>query len=200
VVTAPDVAHEIDPRGGEVLLVFIEPESDVGEALRPTIGKAMREIGEKERLALDRGESPMELMKEGGVGWTRRVVEVLGGAPMAGRPHVHPRVRRLLALLREEPDDTSLAALAERVGLSPGRLMHTFTESIGVPLRPYLAWLRLQRAAAAIAGGSPLSDAAVTAGFSDAAHMTRTFRRMLGMAPSMLQPVRSRPGKAEDPG
>ena len=58
-----------------------------------------------------------------------------------------------------------------------------------LPVRPYLAWLRLQRAAAAIVAGTPLATAALDAGFADAAHMSRTFRRMLGMAPSMLRPL-----------
>jgi AraC-like DNA-binding protein len=31
-----------------------------------------------------------------------------------------------------------------------------------------------------------LTDAARAAGFADAAHMTRTFRRMLGISPSSL--------------
>jgi hypothetical protein len=52
---------------------------------------------------------------------------------------------------------SSLEALAGEVGLSPGRRMHVFTESIGIPLRPYVAWLKLQRAAAAIASGQPLA-------------------------------------------
>jgi AraC-like DNA-binding protein len=92
--------------------------------------------------------------------------------------------------LRERPggdDDASLTALAAAVGLSPGRLMHAFTDSIGIALRPYLLWLKLQRAAAAIAGGAPLAEAAVASGFADAAHMSRTFRRMFGMPPSALQ-------------
>ena len=58
--------------------------------------------------------------------------------------------------------------------------MHVFTESIGIPLRPYLSWLRVQRAAMAIVNGSLLGEAAHTAGFADASHMTRTFKRMLG--------------------
>ncbi len=83
--------------------------------------------------------------------------------------------------------DKSLNALASAVGLSPGRLMHAFTTSIGVPIRPYLAWLKLQRAAAAITTGTPLSQAAHAAGFADAAHMSRTFRRMFGISPSLLR-------------
>ena len=73
--------------------------------------------------------------------------------------------------------------------------MHAFTESVGIPLRPYVRWLRLQRAATAIVTGTPLSLAAAEAGFSDAAHMSRTFKQMFGMTPSALQrrsPVASR--------
>jgi transcriptional regulator GlxA family with amidase domain len=111
----------------------------------------------------------------------------------AERRAVHPRVRKLLRHLAALPADadTSLAALAEVVGLSPGRLMHAFTASIGIPLRPYLGWLRLQRAAVAVVGGAPLSDAAHAAGFADAAHMTRTFRKMFGTPPSALAPRRT---------
>jgi transcriptional regulator GlxA family with amidase domain len=66
--------------------------------------------------------------------------------------------------------------------------MHAFTESVGIPLRPYLAWLKLQRAAAGVAAGRQLAQVAVSAGFADAAHMTRAFRRMFGTAPSALRP------------
>jgi transcriptional regulator GlxA family with amidase domain len=58
---------------------------------------------------------------------------------------------------------------------------------VGIPLRPYLAWLRVQRAAIDIVCGNSLGEAALAAGFSDAAHMSRTFRRMLGIAPSSLK-------------
>ncbi|MET0401857.1 MAG: helix-turn-helix domain-containing protein, partial [Cystobacter sp.] len=38
--------------------------------------------------------------------------------------------------------------------------------------------------------GMPLGEAAQAAGFADAAHMSRTFRRMLGMPPSALRGAR----------
>jgi len=64
--------------------------------------------------------------------------------------------------------------------------MHIFTESVGVPLRPYILWLRLQRAACDLMEGYSVTSAAHSAGFSDGAHLTRTFRRMLGMTPTDL--------------
>jgi AraC-like DNA-binding protein len=64
--------------------------------------------------------------------------------------------------------------------------MHAFTESVGIPVRPYILWLRLQLAACDLVDGASITAAAYHAGFSDAAHLTRTFRRMLGVTPSDL--------------
>lgn len=191
-VTAPDELHAIDATGSEILIVFVDPESEVGQSMRAAIAGPVRPLGAKERDALVEGVTPMEIMGPGGAAWTSRVVAALGGEHVQSRRAVHPRVRKLLHLLQAMPPsgDASLEVLAREVRLSPGRLMHVFTESIGVPLRPYVAWLRLQRAAAAVVAGSPLGEAAHAAGFADAAHMSRTFRRMFGVAPSALRPAR----------
>jgi AraC-like DNA-binding protein len=190
VLTAPDVAHEIDASGADVLLVFVDPESEVGAALRPTITGAFRALTGPERDAIDLAQTPIEIMTAGGVAWTAALVAALGGAVPSAPRAIHPRVKKLLRQLAAMPvdADTSLPVLAAAVGLSPGRLMHAFTSSIGIPLRPYLAWLRLQRAAVAVVSGAPLSDAAHAAGFADAAHMSRTFRKMFGTPPSALAP------------
>jgi AraC-like DNA-binding protein len=190
VVTAPDVVHAIDARGIEVVLVFLEPESEVGASLAGLLGGPVRILGDSERKRLLQGAEPQTLMQGGGTEWMAHAVEILGGARVTSRRTVHPRVKKVLALLRSSPAgaDTSLEALADAVGLSPGRLMHAFTESIGVPLRPYLLWLKLQRASAAIVSGMPLAGAAHAAGFADAAHMSRTFKKALGTSPSALRP------------
>jgi AraC-like DNA-binding protein len=193
VLTAPDAEHAVEASGVEVVLVFLEPESAAGNALQAALEGPVRLIDSRERDALLRDLEPLSLMQHGGVEWTRRAVSVLGASTPGEPTRVHPKVKKLLRLLPTltNEDDTSLDELAARVGLSSGRLMHTFSESIGIPLRPYLAWLRLQRAAAAIASGVPLAEAAARAGFADAAHMSRTFRRMLGVAPSSLRAPRS---------
>lgn len=188
VLTGPDVLHAIDARGREVLLVFLDPESSAGSALRTALDGPIALLDRTVCDALLRGSDPSALMHADGVVFTDRLVTLLGASPVAPRM-VHPRVRALLRHLARAPAeaDTSLEALADAVGLSAGRLMHAFTASIGVPLRPYLAWLRTQRAAAAISGGASLTQAAHAAGFSDAAHMTRTFRRTFGIAPRDLR-------------
>lgn len=190
VLTAPDARHAIDASGADVTLVFLDPESDAGDRLRATLDGPARFLTTKERDRLVQGDDAARAGGPDDASWADRIVRALGAASMPRR-RVHPRVRALLRHLRDLPPsaDTSLEALALEVGLSPGRLMHVFTESIGIPLRPYLGWLRLQRAAAAVLSGVPLSRAAATAGFVDAAHMTRAFRGMFGTTPSALREI-----------
>jgi AraC-like DNA-binding protein len=198
VLTAPDVEHAIDPGAGEVLLVFVDPESDAGARLVAAISPPLRWITPAERDLLVRESDPGAIVGAEGAAWTARAIEILGGAQPSARRRVHPRVRKLLRLLAADPreDGASLETLAAVVGLSPSRLMHVFTESLGIPLRPYLAWLRLQRAAHAITAGLSLAEAAHAAGFADAAHMTRTFRKMFGVTPSSLRPPRATPDES----
>jgi AraC-like DNA-binding protein len=187
-LSAPDQAHELDARGTRVRLVFLDPESTGGQTLQQRIADGLRLLSEDEcaKLLLP-ATSPLQLMQREGAAWLERAAVALGSSEAPPR-RLHPGVRRALKHLQgADVVDHSLPALAGIAGLSEGRFMHAFTESIGIPIRPYLAWLKLQRAAAAIATGSPLTDAAFGAGFSDAAHMTRSFKRMLGLKPTELQ-------------
>ncbi|HEU4565890.1 MAG TPA: helix-turn-helix domain-containing protein, partial [Gemmatimonadaceae bacterium] len=67
-------------------------------------------------------------------------------------------------------------------------------------LRPYILWRRFLRVWELLMRGESLSTAAHLAGFADAAHLTRTSRRMFGFPPSAMQmdgPLR--PGVAPPP-
>jgi AraC-like DNA-binding protein len=192
VLTASDAEHLLDGQGAELLLVFLEPESAVGASFRAALNGPARLFSDAERKALTRDVAARTILRSGAASWARSAAQTLQLPPVAAPKGIHPRVRTLLRIIREGGIDegTSLERLAGAVGLSPSRLMHVFTESLGIPLRPYLAWLRVQCAAIAIVSGSSLSDAAQAAGFSDAPHMSRTFRRMLGIAPSLLRDMR----------
>jgi AraC-like DNA-binding protein len=179
----PDARHEVDARGTTLLIGFINAESDVGAALSERIDGEIASVPAHEvsRWREVLGPAPTEARAE------RWLTEFL---PRPGRAvAIHPGVRRVLSHLQEPRtvfDDLSLKALAGIAGVSPSRFMHAFTESVGVPVRPYILWLRLQRAACDLVGGATVTSAAHRAGFSDAAHLTRTFRRMLGATPSTL--------------
>lgn len=180
----PDAVHEIDGRGTTLLIGFIDAESEWGAALCAAMGADISYIGAG-RLARWRRAWGSTLDAKRVERWVRS--ELLRHR----RPvTVHPGVNRVIRSLRERlerRDDSSLKAVSALAGLSPSRFMHAFTESVGVPLRPYILWLRLQRAACDLIHGATATEAAHSAGFSDAAHLTRTFRRMLGVTPTQLE-------------
>ncbi|MFD0363102.1 helix-turn-helix domain-containing protein [Nocardia sp. GCM10030253] len=78
------------------------------------------------------------------------------------------------------------ADVARRLGISATRLTHLFTEQMGIPLRPYILWLRLHVAVSRVRSGDDLTAAAHAAGFADSAQLTRTCRRTFGLPPSAL--------------
>jgi AraC-like DNA-binding protein len=178
----PDARHEFDAPGQTVIIGFIDAESEIGAALSERITGDITCVSAHEvaRWRAMLGPAPNIPRAER---WLtacllnrRRVVAL------------HPGVRRVLAHFRRqrELDDSSLKTLARIAGLSQSRFMHVFTESVGVPVRPYVLWLRLQRAACDLLHGASVTSAAHGAGFSDAAHLTRTFRRMLGTTPTEI--------------
>ena len=179
----PDAAHEVDARDNGVVIGFVDSESELGAALSERIHGGIACVSEAQvagwRTAL--GRMPTEARVER---WVR--TQLLHRRRTV---KIHPGVRVVLKHLRGKigiSNDFSLKTLAAISGLSQSRFMHIFTQSTGVALRPYILWLRLQRACCDLMAGASVTAAAHNAGFSDAAHLTRTFRRMLGMTPTDL--------------
>lgn len=81
----------------------------------------------------------------------------------------------------------TLEEVAKEACLSPSRFRHLFVEQTGTALRPYVLWRRFLLAWEIVMRGGSLSNAAHSAGFADAAHLTRTSHRMFGFPPSALQ-------------
>jgi AraC-like DNA-binding protein len=67
------------------------------------------------------------------------------------------------------------------------RLARQFRKAYGTSPYRYLTMRRLDKARADIAAGLSLVDAAINAGFSDQAHMTRGFRASFGISPGYWQ-------------
>lgn len=195
-LTSPDVPHAIDARGCDTVIVFVEPESELGSEL------ARLHLDPVHVPSPEVAERVCQTVRSGGeVPVPEILVQALREMGIGHRPPPlrHPAIRKVLRALRADGAETdeSLEALSAIARLSPSRFMHAFTQDVGIPLRPYLRWLKFERAAALIAGGASLSEAAHGAGFSDSAHMTRTFRSIFGVTPSELrrsQSVQARQG------
>ena len=98
-----------------------------------------------------------------------------------------PRVTFALKYLGTELDHrVSIPELCSAVSLSPSRLEHLFSEQIGISISRYSLWIRLHKALEMITLGVSLTEVAHAVGFADSAHLSRTFRRLIGVAPSTL--------------
>jgi len=183
----PDALHEIDATGVPLLLAFVDVESELGSALLRTISVEILVVEDATVASWRRHLGDPAILTAALVEpWVRNHL-----LPERQEPKLHPAVRRVLRAIRHEietRDDFPLERMAEIGGLSPSRFMHVFTKSVGVPLRPYILWLRLQMACGEMMNGATIAAAAQRAGFSDVAHLNRTLRRMMGMTPGeMLQ-------------
>jgi AraC-like DNA-binding protein len=182
-----DVRHTVEWSRGPILAVYVSPEHAWGRgvALLAADSRVQSWFDTASPLCGLRGDLATRLPDELESQATRVLATLAGVAPRP--PPVHPAIRRLLAELPSRVDgDVRLPALARIVGLSPGRLGHLFSESVGIPLRPYVLWLRIQRAAIEVQRGASLTEAAHAAGFTDSSHASHTFRRMFGVKPSEL--------------
>jgi AraC family transcriptional regulator len=91
---------------------------------------------------------------------------------------------RATELLRENLDGgVRVADLARECDLSAGHFARSFKASFGVTSHAWLTGLRIERAKGLLATTLPLVDVAVESGFGDQAAFTRTFRRLVGVAP-----------------
>jgi AraC-like DNA-binding protein len=187
----PDLPHAFDASGETVAHLFVDPETVEGHALRSRLAAYdIVALPEPEREAacdaLTRAwAGPRSCHALAPV--AREVIRSLAGT-LPQHVSTDPRVLGAIELIRARiGGPVALGEVARELNISPSRLRHLFVDEVGLPFRTYVLWQRLFRVFDARTAGATLTEAALAAGFADAAHMTRTFRRMFGMAPSALQ-------------
>ncbi len=181
-----NVQHAFSAGGQRIALLLVERHGRLGIALdRVARARAGAELaGELAGLELPPGDATTEAA----MAWCNAVLAAFGVAADAPRPSL--AIRRAIAYVHESLDGVPrLDEAAARAGLSPTRFTHRFSEEAGIPFRRFVLWARLHRAVEGIRRGANLTEAAVAAGFSDSAHLSRTFRSMFGLSPSAVLPL-----------
>ena len=175
------------------VVIFIEPETREGRALS--------ELYLRDGIAALPDDTLAGVVPAVFAAWqeqrtVRAVVEATQRLVRALTRGVEPavvsdeRILRAVSYIRSHLDSPlTLEKVAGEAYLSPSRFRHLFVEQTGMALRPYILWRRFVRVWELMAAGVSLSAAAHRAGFADAAHLTRTSRRMFGFPPSALQLV-----------
>lgn len=184
----PNRPHAFDATGAAVAILFMDPEGIEYAHMRA-------------RPGMDADITPFEPSQQAAIGLATLALD--GGAieeadaicrTWLGLDRVAPRICdrdarlvRVLQMLHARVDQpVRLQSLANALHVSSSWLSHRFVEETGVPLRRYVMWLRLRRAVEAVLHGACWTEAAHAAGFSDSAHLSRSFRDNFGIAPSSL--------------
>ncbi len=200
---APDTPHRF-AASGRVAFLFVEPESVLGLAMQERFFTACRveriptdeisDILTQFRRAFDDGQCSTLDLRSAGKALLQRLCCTCSVQP------VDARVADMMAYAAANLDRTvTLEAATKQIGLSPSRLRHLFVEETGLAFRTYVLWLRIQRALERYSLGASLTEAAHAAGFSDSAHLSRTFKRTFGVPAASLQLLSGNPDESTRP-
>jgi AraC-like DNA-binding protein len=87
-------------------------------------------------------------------------------------------------LLRERWNETvELEELSRIAGLSKFELVRRFREQVGLPPHAFQLDLRISAARRLLNAGRPAIEVAFGCGFADQPHLTRVFKRAVGVTP-----------------
>lgn len=193
-VVASGQPHRLSMSSG--ILLLVEPQSDLGEALQSFLAEQpVRCVESEPAIGPCR---PAEALLEHGLNaeGLAPLWRALGMPEACGfwahwqpREQMDSRITRLLGSLDGcfqsqciKPASWRASEVAKSLALSESRFLHLFRQEMGIAWRPYLLWRRLLCAVNVLRQGGSATDAAHTAGFSDNAHLSRTFRSNFGMS------------------
>ncbi|OEV04673.1 AraC family transcriptional regulator [Streptomyces oceani] len=108
----------------------------------------------------------------------RRVVRTAGAR---NAEHVRATLEERMA------DPPTLRGLAADLGTSSFSLLRAFRERYGMPPHAWLTDARVRRARRLLESGTPPGEVAPALGFTDQSHLSRHFRRIVGVPPGAYQ-------------
>ena len=185
----PHLPHAFEGAASFTAQLFIEPETVEGRLLLARFGReAITDLPTEEVNRHSQALRTLDVPRADSAALENAARGFVAALAGSHRPAViDPRIERIIRGLRERDQPMSLDEAAAAVSLSPGRFRHLFVAQTGQSLRSYQLWSRLQRAIELLSGGASATAAAHGAGFADAPHLTRTFRKMMGIAPTWMK-------------
>lgn len=88
-------------------------------------------------------------------------------------------------------ENIALSDLAQVVGFSPYYLSRVFKQEMGLPPHKYLTMVRVNRARHLLSAGIDIAVVAAMVGFVDQSHLSRWFKRVVGVPPGQFRAAAS---------
>lgn len=187
VILPADCVHELEPLGIEAWefetiylpaeIAEVDPGKIAAPQSSPTLVAAVRRLHAaivtgRDRLELDTAVEALrsQLNRQTGV---------------QERPIAPTRLLRRIRerLLDDLEADVTLQQLAELAGVAPAHLNRSFRMVYGLPPHAFRLQARINRARNLLQAGMPIAATAAATGFVDQPHMTRHFKRLVGLTP-----------------
>ena len=135
--------------------------------------------------ALDAAISPLE--RESRLVWmlaelVRRHATERPALPRSVPEHRHIAVVRDY-IEAHYAESLLLDELAALVSFSPYHLLRTFRQAVGFPPHAYQTQLRVAEAKRLLSASVPIAEVALRTGFADQSHLSRHFKRLVGVPP-----------------
>ncbi|MEU0093675.1 AraC family transcriptional regulator [Kribbella sp. NPDC006257] len=192
----PHVPHDgrsVHPSGFRKRVLYLEPSRlgpglvgaavDRPEYVDPVLRRRIHQLHDvlaDGRESLE-SQSRLALIEERLQQHLRRQVTA---PPDPRDPTVATRLREVLD--GHLPEGIGLEEAALLVHAHPTHLVRAFTREYGLPPHRYLTGRRVDLARRYLLEGRPPAEVATLAGFYDQSHLTRHFRRMLGVTPGQF--------------
>jgi len=190
VIIKSNAFHEIKSDSLLSISIFIDPETDIGKQISSLFNKAtvLKLKNETSNELLNFLSNSLENH------FTEAEIKNVFAKTLVDHDisHIHSlvidqRIEQVLNHIKCSSNyDVKFVDLLNLSSLSESRLIHLFKKEIGITIRKYILWCRINLALKAIATNKTLKMSAEQAGFTDAAHFNRTFVSMFGINPSIL--------------
>lgn len=184
-VLEPGEAHTGGPAtpAGFTYRAFYLPAFDTGFPVAVIPDARLADGVRRVHRALSAGVEPLEA--DSRLTWLLAVlVRDHGGGPRQDEGRAAPVARAVIDRLADQlAHPPTLTEIATDLGLSRYQVLRGFRAEVGMPPYAWLAQHRVARARTLLDAGHRPAEVAAAVGFADQAHLTRWFRRVVGVTP-----------------
>lgn len=97
------------------------------------------------------------------------------------------RIVKAIEFIEQTERALKVKEVAHHVALSESRLRYLFKKEVGQSIQSFMLWMKVLHSVNPILKGEPLTQTAYNVGFWDASHMNRSYKELLGIAPSAMK-------------